>query len=36
MAIFDEPVNVLRDGKWQSISSTQLVPGDVIKPEAGV
>jgi cation-transporting ATPase 13A3/4/5 len=35
MARFDEPVEVLRDGKWGSISSTLLVPGDVLKPGTG-
>jgi cation-transporting ATPase 13A3/4/5 len=35
MARFDEPVTVLRDGKWGEVSSTQLVPGDVIKPATG-
>jgi len=36
MAIFDEPVQVRRDGQWRSISSTKLVPGDVLKPSVGV
>jgi len=36
MACFDEPVDVLRDGEWQVVSSTDLVPRDVLKPRPGI
>ncbi|KAI8914595.1 hypothetical protein EDD86DRAFT_235003 [Gorgonomyces haynaldii] len=31
MATYNHPVTVLRDGQWETLDSTKLVPGDVIQ-----
>ncbi len=36
LARWDAPVTVWRDGNYQTISSTRLVPGDVVKVETGI
>ena len=36
LARFDCEVNVLRDGAFQTISSTQLVPGDIVQVATGL
>ncbi|KAI9322428.1 hypothetical protein BX666DRAFT_2147537 [Dichotomocladium elegans] len=35
MAEFTDQIPILRDGTWQSLSTADLVPGDVIQIEAG-
>ncbi|KAJ2338706.1 hypothetical protein GGF43_006820, partial [Coemansia sp. RSA 2618] len=36
MAEHSEPCEILRDGKWQTLSTIDLVPGDVFKVAAGM